>query len=377
MITEINAKSLLRRYKRVDSWFLCCAGLNLYRGCLHDCSYCDGRAERYQVKGEFGKEVAVKVNAPELLQRELDPARKRIPFPEGYIILGGGVGDSYQPAEAQYELMRQTLELCQEFRHPVHLITKSLLVRRDFELLSDMLRRSSVLVSVSFSTLDDEIARVFEPHVPSPTHRLQLLRDLKTAGIPCGMMLMPVLPYISDSIDQLSVVVNTASRIGLDYVIMGLLTLKKGRQRNYFGQVLKEYDAALNPYYEQIYKDPKWGSPASFYSAEVQSQFGKLAREKGINQRIPIRLFPAQMSQRDRVAIMLEHLDHYWRQIRKESPFKIAAGSIWQLPRRTDLDCENILQLKGVGRFTERVIRSFLTTGECIVLEQVRSGEQS
>ena len=93
-IKEIEAKSILRKYKKVETWFLTCYGMNLYRGCQHNCVYCDGRSEKYRVDGEFGEDVAVKVNAIELLRRELDPKRKRTPFKRGYVGVGGGVGDS-------------------------------------------------------------------------------------------------------------------------------------------------------------------------------------------------------------------------------------------------------------------------------------------
>ena len=93
-IKEIEAKSILRKYKKIESWFLTCYGMNLYRGCQHNCVYCDGRSEKYQVDGEFGEDVVVKINAIEVLRRELDPRRKRTPFKRGYVGVGGGVGDS-------------------------------------------------------------------------------------------------------------------------------------------------------------------------------------------------------------------------------------------------------------------------------------------
>ena len=113
-IKEIEAKSILRKHKKIDSWFLSRYNMNLYRGCTHNCVYCDGRAEGYYVEGEFGNDVAVKINALEVLRRELDPKRKRTPFKRGYVMVGGGVGDSYQPIEEKYELTRKTLELLSE-----------------------------------------------------------------------------------------------------------------------------------------------------------------------------------------------------------------------------------------------------------------------
>ena len=128
---EVRAKSLLRKSSRIDSWFLAGCGMNLYRGCAHDCAYCDGRAEKYAVEVEFGREVAVKVNAPELLRRELAPPRRRAASagraPAGYVLLGGGVGDSYQPAEKRYRLARSALELLLELGRQLNGLPEPLL----------------------------------------------------------------------------------------------------------------------------------------------------------------------------------------------------------------------------------------------------------
>jgi len=123
-INEIEAKSILRKQKKIDSWFLSRYGMNLYRGCTHNCVYCDGRAEGYYVEGEFGSDVAVKINALEVLRRELDPRRKRTPYKPGYVMVGGGVGDSYQPVEEKYELTRKTLLLLSEKKLPFQILTK-------------------------------------------------------------------------------------------------------------------------------------------------------------------------------------------------------------------------------------------------------------
>ncbi len=93
VVKEIVAKSILRKHKKIDSWFLSWYGMNLYRGCTHNCVYCDGRSEGYYVEGEFGTDLTVKINAVDVLRRELDPKRKRTPFKQGYIMVGGGVGD--------------------------------------------------------------------------------------------------------------------------------------------------------------------------------------------------------------------------------------------------------------------------------------------
>jgi DNA repair photolyase len=108
-IREIKAKSILLKHKKIDSWFVSRYGMNLYRGCAHNCMYCDGRSERYQVDGVFGENVVVKTNAVEVLRRELKPIGRRVKLKPSYIMVGGGVGDSYQPAEETYQLTRRTL----------------------------------------------------------------------------------------------------------------------------------------------------------------------------------------------------------------------------------------------------------------------------
>ena len=133
MIKESQAKSILRKHKKINSWFLSHYGINLYRGCTHNCVYCDGRAEKYQVEGEFGKDIIVKTNALNLLERELNPLRKRKPMSTGFIMLCGGVADAYQSVEKKYKLARQNLELIYKYNHSVHILTKSTLIERDID----------------------------------------------------------------------------------------------------------------------------------------------------------------------------------------------------------------------------------------------------
>ena len=164
-IKEIEAKSILRKHKKIDSWFVSHYGLNLYRGCTHNCVYCDGRSERYYVDGEFGEDVSVKVNAIEVLRRELDPKKKRVPFKRSFIMLGGGVGDSYQPIEKRYQLSRKALQLFYEYKFPVHVLTKSNLIKRDIDILKKINDQRRAVVSYSFSSVDDPISAIFEPGV--------------------------------------------------------------------------------------------------------------------------------------------------------------------------------------------------------------------
>ena len=190
-IKEIKAKSILRKHNKIDSWFISRYGMNLYRGCAHNCIYCDGRSEKYNVVNEFGSEVQVKINAIEILQRELDNKKKRVALKKGYIMVGGGVGDSYQPVEKKYELTRKTLELLYEKNFPVHILTKSTLVERDIDILKKINKKTRAIVSFSFSSADEKICSIFEPGVPSPEKRFETIEFLKNNGINCGIFLLP------------------------------------------------------------------------------------------------------------------------------------------------------------------------------------------
>jgi len=228
-IQEKEAKSILRRQKKIDSWFLTHYGMNLYRGCTHNCVFCDGRSEKYRVEGTFGSTVEVKTNAIELLQKELNPSRKRKPMPNSFIMLGGGVCDAYQPAEKQYKLARKTLELIAEYRYPVHILTKSTLVERDLDLLQTINQQTKALVSFSLSSANDQLSQIFEPGVPAPSERLASMRKLKKAGISCGLFLMPVIPFLTDTPDAIKKTIQNAKDAGAEFGIFGTMTLKEGR----------------------------------------------------------------------------------------------------------------------------------------------------
>lgn len=370
-VREITAKSILRKQKTVDSWFVSRYGMNLYRGCTHNCAYCDGRAEKYQVDGEFGRDVAVKVNAIDILRRELDPARKRKPFPRGFVMVGGGVCDSYQPAEATYRLTRQALELLLERHFPVHLLTKSTLIERDLDLLNAINQQQRVLISMSFSSVDDGISAVFEPGVPSPTTRLKTLATFKQRGFACGMFLMPVIPCITDTPEQIDQSLRKAAEVGLDYVIFGGMTLKDGRQKDYFMQALQHYAPQLTPEYHMIYPGDPWGGAIPSYYQSINQLFNSLARTHGISKRIPARLYHDLLDENDLVAVILEQMDYLLKQEHKKSPYGYAARSVLKLDRPLSSMTHRLRELNGVGPVTERLIKEILSTGTAAYYEKL------
>lgn len=372
-VREIVAKSLLRKHKKIDSWFISRYGMNLYRGCTHNCVYCDGRAEGYYVDGAFGKDVVVKINASELLRRELNPKRKRKPLKQGYIMLGGGVGDSYQPVDKKYRLSKQALKVINEYRFPVHILTKSTLVKRDIDLIKQINEENRAIVSVSVSSIDDEISAIFEPGVPPPSSRLNTLAFFKNQGIACGIFLLPVIPFVTDTHTLIEDVVKKAKELGVDFIIFGGMTLKQGRQQDYFLNVLKKHYPQLLPEYAMIYQADKWGEAVSDYYKSISRIFDEVATRYNMPKRVPASLFNDILDENDLVIVILEQLDYLLRLKGAESPYGYAAYSISKLKSSISA-VENIRDIKGVGQTTERVIREIIRTGTCSQYEKLLGG---
>lgn len=373
-IREVNAKSLLHKNKKVESWFLTRYGMNLYRGCAHNCVYCDGRSEKYQVDGEFGTEVTVKINAIELLRRALDPSRKRAPLKRGFIGLGGGVGDSYQPIDKRYKLSRRILQIIYDLDFPVHILTKSTMVKRDLDLIKKINEKKRAIVSFSFSSTNDDISRIFEPGVPLPPERLETIRLFKKEGIFCGMYLMPVIPFLTDKPDIIDKTISDARDAGVDFVVFGGMTLKEGRQKDYFYKTLDRYFPDLISQYENIYKKDPYGNAIDSYYEPIHKIFNTAARKYHIPRRIPPQVFADMLDENDRVVVILEHLDYLLKSQGRESPYGFAAYSISKIQNPLSTMKDKLRQLKGVGPTIEKIILEILSTGKCRYYEKLLLG---
>lgn len=171
--------------------------VNPYRGCQHACAYCYARpGHEYLGFGagtDFDTRIAVKAQAPELLREAFEK-----PSWKGEFLMFSGVTDCYQPVEASLRLTRGLLEVCAEYRNPVGIITKSVLVERDIDLLQELNRVTSARVNLSIPFWNKEHARAIEPYVPTPQRRIEAVKRLADAGIPVGVMVAPVIPGLSD-----------------------------------------------------------------------------------------------------------------------------------------------------------------------------------
>lgn len=366
MINEKEAKTILRKKKKIDSWFLTHYGLNLYRGCMHNCTYCDGRAEAYRVEGDFGNDIEIKTNAIQILEHELNPARKRKPMPKSFVMLGGGVTDSYQPIEKKYELARQTLELLIKYKYPVHILTKSSLVERDIDLLKIINQQTKALVSFSFSSASDNISKLFEPRASLPSERLATIRKLKRAGISAGMFIMPVIPFITDLPKIMGNTLQKGKEAGADFAIFGTMTLKPERQKQYFINHLIKYFPDLQSSYEIIYaNNSQWGEPHADYNISAHQLFSQLATRHKIPKRIPPHIYRNIISKTDLVIVTLQHLDYILKFRNAKNPYGYAAYKISELPNPIETYSKRELNgINGIGTVTGRIIEEIVRTGK-------------
>lgn len=237
---------MLARVKGEDDWFGLYYNMNLYRGCQHQCIYCDSRSECYQIE-HFNTEVLVKVNAVELLRKEL--ASKRVVGTIGT----GSMNDPYMPLEKDICLTRRALESIAEFGFPVHTITKSDLVLRDFDLLSVIQEKTYAAVTFTITTADDNLSRKLEPGAPVSSQRLAALRTLSLRGVLTGVTLMPVLPFIEDTEDNIRQIVTLAAENGAKYILPAFGMTLRDRQRAYYYAKLDKLFPGIRPRYERAF----------------------------------------------------------------------------------------------------------------------------
>ena len=236
-VAEERARSIIARNDSPDIPFE--QSVNPYRGCEHGCIYCYSRPSHAYLELspglDFEAKLFAKTNAVELLKVELSkPGYKAKP------IAFGTNTDCYQPIERRYKIMRGILEVLAACDHPLTIVTKSALIERDLDLLAPMAAKNLVKAFISITTLDHKLARTLEPRAASPQRRVDTLRALAGAGIPCGVMVAPLIPALTDK--SLEGVLEAASDAGAGMAGWILLRLP-----NEVRPLFKEWLAAHYP----------------------------------------------------------------------------------------------------------------------------------
>lgn len=265
----IQAKSILSKLRSKDPYFGLTYNMNIYRGCQHGCIYCDTRSECYGV-GDISQ-VAVKKNAIDLLRKELS-SRTRIKGTIGT----GSMNDPYMPIEKELQLERQALGVIADAKYPVHIITKSDMVTRDYDLLQEI-SKTYAAVSFTITTTDDYLARRIEPGAPPPSDRFRAMGFLAAKGVYVGVTLMPLLPFINDTPVNIIDIIQHAKWAGASYVIpMFGVTLRKG-SRDYLYKTFDEGFEGMRQKYESAFEDryycnsPKWKLLEETYQREIEN----------------------------------------------------------------------------------------------------------
>jgi len=260
---EKQVKSVLNKQKQRDSWFLTDYSVNAYEGCSCNCLYCYVRGSKYGENMDSG--LAIKSNALELLEKQLRVKAKKGQY--GIVVVGSAT-DAYLHYEERWRLTEGMLKLFLKYRFPVFISTKSKLILRDIELLKQIdkaailpedLKTSlgrGVILSTSISTVNEELARMLEPAAAAPLERLEVLQQLKQEGFLCGVNAIPILPWISDTDEELEKIISAASSQGADYILVGGLTLfgkNPADSKTLYYEFLERYDPSLIPKYEKMY----------------------------------------------------------------------------------------------------------------------------
>jgi DNA repair photolyase len=275
---EVQAKSIINRVPEA-SFVPFRYTINPYRGCGMSCVYCFARKTHTYLDlgygGDWDTKVVVKVNAPELLRKELAAPRW-----EGEHIAMGTNVDPYQRAEGRYRLMRGILEALRDFANPFSILTKGTLILRDLHLLRECAAVTDVGTNFSVGSVDPELWRAVEPGTPSPARRLDAVRKLNEAGIPCGVLMAPIIPGLSDSDDAMEETVRAIAASGATHLSPIVLHLRKGGAREWWMRWVVEHRPDLVPKYRELYGDRAY-APKEF-QRDVADRVHALSRRFGI-----------------------------------------------------------------------------------------------
>ncbi|RKR88713.1 DNA repair photolyase [Micromonospora pisi] len=296
---EVRAKSIINRVpgaSRVPfEWTI-----NPYRGCSHSCVYCFARNTHTYLDldagQDFDRRVVVKVNAGELVRRELAAPKWR----GDHVAMGTNV-DCYQRAEGKYQLMPQILAALRDFANPFSILTKGTLLLRDLPLLRQAAAVTRVGISYSVGFVHEELWRSVEPGTPSPRRRLDAIRQLTDAGFRVGVLMAPILPGLTDTDDSIEATVSALAAAGAASVTPIPLHLRPGARQWYASWLAREHPALL-PRYRELYGNGSY-LPQS-YQREIVARVrmaarrhGLLRSEPGDTRQVPTAAVPAPAEQ--------------------------------------------------------------------------------
>jgi DNA repair photolyase len=274
---EVQAKSIVSEVPK-SSRMMFRYTINPYRGCQHSCKYCFARNTHTYLDLDAGRDfdtkVVVKVNAPELVRAKMASPR----WAGEHIAMGTNV-DPYQRAEGRYKLMRGIITALRDAANPFSILTKGTLILRDLDLLLSAAEVTDVGLNVSAAFVDKSLWRAIEPGTPAPERRIEACAALTDAGLRCGVLMGPVVPFLSDSPAQLAATVRQAAEAGAAHVTPIVLHLRPGAREWFLGW-LGEAHPELVPRYAELYGRGAYARKD--YQARIAGQVRDLADRFGV-----------------------------------------------------------------------------------------------
>ena len=249
-------------------------GMNIYRGCSHGCIYCDSRSKCYQFTHPF-EDIEVKQNAPELLDAALKSKRKKC------MIGTGSMSDPYMHCEENLKLTRRCLEIILKNEFGVAIQTKSDMILRDIDLLSEINKSAKCVVQMTLTTYDDDLCRILEPNVCNTKRRIEVLEEMQKRGIPTVVWLTPILPFINDTAENITAILNECVRVGVKGIIdfgMGL-TLREGDREYYYEALDKHFPGMKERYVKRYGNAYELQSPKA---KELIGIFRRICKDNGL-----------------------------------------------------------------------------------------------
>ena len=249
-------------------------GINVYRGCSHGCIYCDSRSKCYRFTHPF-EDIEVKQNAPELLDAALRSKRKKS------MIGTGSMSDPYMHCEETLGLTRRCLEVILKNGFGAAIQTKSDRILRDIDLLSEINHTAKCVVQVTLTTYDDDLCRILEPNVCNTKRRIEVLEEMKKRGIPTVVWLTPILPFINDTAENITAILNECVRVGVKGIIdfgMGM-TLREGDREYYYDALDKHFPGMKERYIKRYGNAYELPSPNA---QELRGIFREICKTNGI-----------------------------------------------------------------------------------------------
>ena len=249
-------------------------GMNIYRGCSHGCIYCDSRSRCYQFTHPF-EDIEVKQNAPELLEKALRSKRRKC------MIGTGSMSDPYMHCEEELQLTRKCLEIILQYGFGAAIQTKSDRILRDIDLLDEINRAAKCVVQMTLTTYDDDLCGILEPNVVNTKRRIEVLEEMRKRGIPAVVWITPILPFINDTEDNITSILEECVRVGVKGIIdfgMGL-TLREGDREYYYAALDRYFPGMKDQYIKRYGNAYELPSPNAKKLTEI---FQRICKANGI-----------------------------------------------------------------------------------------------